>query len=267
MAEANQKVDYPKAISLIATLLLCAGIISQTVYYFFFNIPITEFLSLSEILLLFTQDVIRYIIIFSALFIFTIVTTYSKPPLRHKRFFVEYTQTRLLKDRILKYLEVRFSTIIYYALGIVFLFVLLKEGNKIVFLFALYFSVEVIYFFVRFLLFENRRVLRLKKQLKTKDRNLGLVFTFSLHFVFFIIVWSLIDVQRVKYEQKYINVSFRLNSDSLYKSDSNKYYIGQTDKYLFYFDSKKNNTTVFKKENINEVYFGRINYFNIKRKK
>ena len=55
MNEPIEKTDYTKAISITATLLLCAGKISQIVYYLFFNVPITEFLTLNEVLLFVTS--------------------------------------------------------------------------------------------------------------------------------------------------------------------------------------------------------------------
>lgn len=266
MDNSIESTDYSKIISLIVTLLLCAGIISQTVYYFFFNIPITEFLSLSEILLLFTQDIIRYVIILIILLSISIIFNYNKPSLTYKRFFIDYTNTSNFKERVWKYIENKFTSIIYYAFSIVLFFVLISEGAKMIYFFGLVISIELIYFFIRFFIYENRRKLRLQKKLVKKDRNLEMFFSFGLHFVFFVVCWSLIDAQKVKYEQKFINVSFKLTSDILVPSDSTSYYIGQTEKYLFHYNSKKDVTTVFKKENIQEIYFGKINYWQINRK-
>jgi hypothetical protein len=258
--------DYTKIISITATLLLCAGIISQTVYYFLFNIPITEFLSLSEVLLLFTQDIIRYIIIFLILLLISLIFNYNKPKSYYKRFFIEYCQIKTLGTRVRKYLSNKTSSLIYYIMGTVCFFSLLSERSKTVYLFGLYFSIDVIYFFIKLLLFENRRTLRLKRKLIKDDNNFALFFTFGLHFLFFVICWSLVDVENVKYRQKFINVSFKL-SDTLMRSDSTKYYVGQTEKYLFYYNSKLDMTTVFKKEDISEMYFGKINYFQFDIKK
>ena len=105
MSDKVENTDYSKILSITATLLLCAGIVSQTVYYFFFNIPITEFLNLSEVLLLFTQDVIRYILIFLILLFVSIIINFNKPSSRHKRFFIEYVHTNSFGQRVLKYLE------------------------------------------------------------------------------------------------------------------------------------------------------------------
>jgi hypothetical protein len=267
MIDKKPQPDIPKIISIVGSLLLCAGIISQTIYYFFFNIPITEFLSISEILLLFTQDVIRYIIIFILLFFIGLLTNYRRPAFRNKRLFINYTSTKSFWLRFRQYAEYRFNSLIYYFFGAVTLVALLYEKAKIAYLFALYFSIELIYYIIRFLLLENRRLLRLKGALKKEDSNLNLSFSLGLHFIFFILCWTLIDVQRVKYEQRYINVSFRLSTDTLIKSDSTRYYIGQTDKYLFYYDSKVNVTTVYKKDDVKQLYFGKINYFKISTEK
>lgn len=191
-------LDYSKIISIIATLLLCAGIISQTVYYFFFNIPITEFISISEVLLLFTQDIIRYILILLILIFIGIIFTYKTPKSDYKRFFIDYCQTQTFEGRIWKYLKKKFISLIYYVFGIMMFFILLKDGSKVVYLFMLYFSIEVIYFFIRFFIFENRRTLRLRKQLKKEKQNMEIFFSFGLHFLFFVIGWSLVDVQKVK---------------------------------------------------------------------
>jgi hypothetical protein len=264
ISNKSEDTDYSKILSITATLLLCAGIVSQTVYYFFFNIPITEFLNLSEVLLLFTQDVIRYIIIFLILLFISIIINFNKPSSRHKRFFIDYVQTDSFGQRVFMYLEKRFVSIIYYILGSIVFYVLLKEGAKIIYLFGLYFSIEVLYFFIRFYIFENRRKLRLQKKLISKDKGFDIFFSFGLHFIFFVVGWSLVDVQKVKYEQKYINVSFKLNNDSIVSSDSLSYYIGQTEKYLFHYNSKSNTTTTYKKENIQEIYYGKINYMQFK---
>jgi hypothetical protein len=261
-----KQTDYTKIISIITTLLLCAGIVSKTVYYFFFNVPITEFLSISEVLLLFTQDIIRYVLIFIIIFLIVTIFNYDKQKSDEKRFFIEYCQIETLKKRIWRYLKKRFTTLVYYIFGILIFFTLLKDGSKVIYLFGLYFSIDILYFIIRFIIFENKRKLRLKKQLKKEKRNLELSLTFGLHFLFFVICWSLVDVQKVKYEHKYINVSFTL-SDTLIKSDSSKYYIGQTEKYLFYYNSITDITTAFKKDNIKEINFGKINYIQFDAKK
>lgn len=163
MSDEVENFDYSKFLSITATLLLCAGIISQTVYYFFFNIPITEFLNLSEVLLLFTQDIIRYVIIFLIVLFISIILNFNKPSSRHKRFFIEYVQTEGFGQRAFKYLQNRFVSIIFYILGAIAFYGMLKEGAKIIYLFGLYFSIDILYFFIRFYIFENRRRLRLQK--------------------------------------------------------------------------------------------------------
>jgi hypothetical protein len=264
MSDKVENTDYSKIISITATLLLCAGIVSQTVYYFFFNIPITEFLNLSEVLLLFTQDIIRYILILLVLLFISIIVNFNKPSSRQKRFFINYVHTNSFGQRVLKYLKQRFVSIIYFLFGAIVFYALIKEGAKIIYLFGLGFSIEILYFFIRFYIFENRRKLRLQKKLVNKDKGFELFFSFGLHFIFFVVCWSLVDVQNVKYEQKYINVSFKLNNESIVSSDSISYYIGQTEKYLFHYNSKSNITTTYKKENIQEIYFGKINYLQFK---
>lgn len=261
MAEKKAHTDIPKILSIVASLLLCAGIVSQTTYYFFFNIPITQFLSINEILLLFAQDVIRYIAVTLIVFFIALLSNYRKSNFRSNRLFIIYTNTKDLWERFKQYAKYRINAIVYYLVGAVILVSLLYEKEKIAYLFLLYFSLELIYFFIRFLLTENRRLLRIKGQLKKADSNLNLSFSWGLHFIFFILCWTLTDVQGVKYQQRYINVSFRLNTDTFIKSDSTRYYIGQTEKYLFYYDSRLNVTTAYKKDIIKEIYFGKINFF------
>ncbi len=256
----QKRIDVSTMISVIASMLLCAGIVGQSVYYFFFNIPITEFLTLSEVLTLFAQEVMRYILVFFIIYVLTYLSNTSKTGFSIKRTFLRFVQGNSKIDRFKIYAIYRKNSMYFFVFGLISSVAFFQAKEKIAYIFSLYFSIEVLYFFVRFFRFEYLRELKLKKQLKKKYETFDITFQFALHFIFFIVIWSMIDVQRVKYQQKFINVSFKLMSDSLVKSDSSAYYIGQTDKFLFHYDSKKDKTTIYRKEDIKEIYFGKIDY-------
>jgi hypothetical protein len=255
-----KNIDYTKTIYIIATVLLCAGIINQTVYYSFFNIPITNFLSISEILLLFTQDIIRYVIVLFIVIFINMIFSTDKGSLEFKRYFINYCQTIDIETRISKYLKrKKISFLTFIIVFVIFLWMLRGEA-KILYLVTLAFFLETIYILLRFYIFENYRKMRLKGELKKEDKHFGLLFSYSVHFVFFVACWSIYDVRDVKYNQKYINVSFKTNYGTIL-SDSTKYYIGQTEKYVFLHNSVLDKTFVYKMDNIEEMYFGEINYY------
>lgn len=68
----------------------------------------------------------------------------------------------------------------------------------------------------------------------------------------------MIEVQRVKYENKYIGVNFIIDSTK-FKSDSTKFFIGKTSKYIFTYDKSENKTTVYPINRLKEISFERKN--------
>ena len=142
---------------------------------------------------------------------------------------------------------------------IIFAVISLLKNEKTAYIDAIFAILLLVYNCVYFIFWEYKRFLRINKELKKENESREIYFLLGFSFIFFIIIWTIVDVRNVKYGQKYINVSFKI-SDRTIVSDSSNYYIGQTEKYLFYHNLKTNITTVFNRSDIEQIDFGKINY-------
>ena len=264
--EENDNIDFTKLISGIATFLLCVGILSQMVYYSFFNISITEYLTIKEILLLFTRDIVRYFIIFLVIVIIAIIGLFldspnNLPRWQTLRFQANYYNQKTFKGRFIIYAGKYWISMLLLSIGLFTQYYLSKHKVPYANFVLTLVLIDITYVIYRIFLLEHKRNLKLEGKLKKSDSTIESVITFAIHFIYIIIIWSVIDAENVKHKFKYENVSFKLNNDSIINSDSLKFYIGQTEGFLFYYDKRIDVATVYNKSDIKNIFFGQIHFF------
>jgi hypothetical protein len=250
------KIDFARVFSVIGTLLLCAGIVNAYLYYSFFNVPITNFLSISEVLILFADDIILYIIVFVIeLLVFMIWKEAKGKPLAWKRKLLTYFKEKAIGNRLeLYFLTWAYPIYLIWILSLV-IFYFIDQAFFDLYSYVTLFHVGM--FFANYIIIEYRRGLWLTSKFTKDDEPLLVGYELGRFFFLIVFAWTLYEVDDVRREMKYINVSFAVDGKTI-QSDSTHFYIGNTDRYLFYYDKNQDKTTVYPMSRITQFNFGEI---------
>lgn len=232
---------------LFIALINLFSVTKLIIFYDHFNINIIDFLEFSEILTAFLDDIAT--VIFVTIWIVFTVFQYS---------FIQ-SQVEILTSRKGGRKRLIIFVIILTILSIIIIYLIIKSvTNYPYFLNRLKYSFHLLGIVLFYILIE-RFLVRISL-ISTGTKNKRLVqscvrYVFSI-FVIFAIVYTLSkrEYLDVFSNKKFINVSFKLDS-KLIQSDSTHYYIGKSNKYLFYYDQKKDRTTVYPMNRIKEITF------------
>jgi hypothetical protein len=255
--------DITKAVSILVSILIAAGLLNQIVYYKFFNVQIAEFLNAGEILLLFADDLLFYLMV-----MMTTITVVALLPsfrdnkvtaFKERRRFIRYVKTEEAFERLIFFFTQRWVGILLWTTSLTVLYFTDKEFFNI----SIYvFSFEMCIWLLRWHSYEIRRSMRIKDELTKQDETLYTSFSILLFFLLILLIYTVYDVRDVRDKQKFINTSIVV-SDQAIKSDSNYFYIGKTDDFVFFYNKKKDETTVYPMEQVERINFGKVVYWQL----
>lgn len=239
-------------------VLICMGIVKLFFYYSFFNIEITRFVTISEVLTYFTGDIVFYL----SLGVFTFIITYltnNSHVIKYRRNFITFCKT---DDPLIRLLKFAYTSRFYVSLvlGLIFYFISAYNKSYLSEVFGYFLLINIIYFLISLSIQEIKRKDRNQKRLK-KDNLIYEIYSYLLLRVLFLIfIYTLIEVQRVKHESRYVNTQITLDDNSII-SDSTNFYIGNTNNYVFVFNKTQDRTSVFPMTRVRQIDFGDIYYF------
>jgi len=245
-------------------ILIAMGITKLFLYYSFFNIEITRFITISEVLTYFTTDLILYVLIIGVVFIGTYIVT-NPPKLKYKREFINYCQVENIFLRFFEYMwQSGYAVTIMgaYILYEIFLYNLSYLSGYSGYLVTIIFFNFLALWSIR----EIKRKGRINNKLKKEDSQYEIFSYFLLRILSAICMYTVIEAQRVKYEERYINTQILLD-DRKITCDSTIFYVGNTSNYIFIYDLKKDQSTIFPMTRVKELNFGNINYIPRPKKK
>lgn len=230
--------DLIKFFPLIFILLTTLGYIHLQSYYYFFDIEILNYLDVSEIVLLFFDKSILLI----AGILIVIAISYILDDKLSQETDKEKTKVKINTDKHLKKMGyfLVFIMIVRITLNIIL-------GNYISFVFTIGFVICLLIFF----LFE-------KYLFKILIKKFSAFFFLSLFTsLAMLLLVSLLTISTIiekgydiRYNHKIIKeVCFTYN-DKTIQTSKELIYIGETKKNIFFFNSKKKETIIFKMENI-----------------
>ncbi|MHC0444074.1 hypothetical protein ACWA1F_01610 [Flavobacterium sp. 3-218] len=238
--------DLVKFFPLLFVVLTTLGYIHLQCYYYFFDIEILNYLDLSEIILLFFDKSI--LLILGLLLVIAI--SYILDDKLERKF---YTSTKEESSRPKIDRNKRFFKIIkyflFFTLALQIISNLIRE-NYIGLVFPIGFIISIIIFF----LFEK---FFFRVFLEKYSSFFFLSFTISLAVVLLINLNTISSVLEKGYNLRHNHqtikqVSFYYNN-KIVKTSNKLFYIGETKKNLFLFDSQKSETLIFKMENIDNL--------------
>jgi hypothetical protein len=263
-SKLTQDFDIVKFFSATIPFLICGGIINHYVFYLFFNVRINEFLNPGEVLMLFVDDLLFYVLIYVGIFIFinllfSFWTDGKNSTVKYRRQFIEYVRLDDPLERLFKFvfsISARWMSILSWVFfGVVSYF----EERRVFYVFLIAIGIEIGNTLVRFQATEIQRSLRIRGQLLKEDAPIFTTFSWILTALNLLLIYSVFEARDVKYNYKFINTEIVMD-DKIIRSDSNFFFVGKTEDYIFFYDIKKDVSTAYRMDKVKEMHFGKINY-------
>ena len=235
-----------KFTSLLTAFLVACGVLRFYIYYKMFNISILRFIDISEILILFMDNLLGYfaIIVPSALNIFFLVK-FSGHFAKYKPIsFVE-----LIRDQ----LPVSGSFFVGTCTGAIIYF-LLSKNLKLKDLFLL--IVLIILFIILFPAVFYYTNAFLIDYLKTQmDLSTLLLLFICFFLICYTVIISYLEVDKVKHMGFYKSVKIKFKSEPIINGTPEKFYIGMTKNFIFIYEKSIATTTVYKMNDLESIVF------------
>jgi hypothetical protein len=235
--------------------LIFLGVLKLTVYYSAFNVQITSFLDLTEILTTFLSDLPFMAAAFAFMIVFDLATGSKTELASNRNLHDTFSLEPKFWKRFVVFLKMFGGFLIPFNIVLVFTLIwhLFKHIDSINTHIWSFFSPNLMAA-CAYLLLESKRKYYTIYQKKLDPS------TFNIMLYVLIILVALIsntrgEVQDVKEKKRFAKTSFLLDSN-LISSDSLHYYIGNTKNYLFFYDQHKNRTTVFPMNKVASISFG-----------
>ncbi|MDF9800797.1 hypothetical protein OKW21_006060 [Catalinimonas alkaloidigena] len=234
-----------KYIPLITSLLIILGTINQISYYNNFEILIIDYLEISEILILFFNDIIT---ISSSIGFLLLAFIYD--------FFKKNKYNNNIKTRNTNYFNksyLKYKWIISYSDYLFFVLYLIVMGISLIYIYNNKSESEE-RFYLNLAFFSVIIIL-----ISKGNKHLNPTKNLLIYSVIIILITNLIkanaDIKadRVKERDLYQSTFFILDGKHLIQSDSTCYYIGKTKNYLFYYDADQERTTVYPMSRVSQL--------------
>ena len=245
-----------KNIAILTPIIIIAGLLKQIIYYAFFNIPIVQFIDLNEIIVLFSEDILHIIGLFFILGFISYIGSNTKTKIKFRRFQSNYYNEDEVVIRIWKYISENYVNILFLIIlaSLIWSNVIKKEESEVTMILLV--SIDTIFFILRFAILEIKRNLYNKGRLLLKNKKYESLLSISILAINLILIFSVNEFDRVKYEGKYSNVTILLN-DEIIESDSCSFFIGKTRSYIFFHSVQNNMTRAIPSNRVREIQFGR----------
>ena len=242
--------DFLKLTPLFYVYIVLISFMKQYIYYQFFNINISDYLELSEILVSFLDDTFIY-----ALFIIYVFSVYIFMSKGYLKFINMISRKiwmiiqKLLKkeSKSVQILDKHvwiFFLIIAVGYGVIFFRNAVHHHDWIVFSFVR--PLVIISIIILFLIFHYSKL-----AVKLNNIIVRELMFFAVILFLFNIERAVLAVNKVKYKNE-VYISEIAFSDQNIKSDETNYFIGKTTNYIFLFNKNDNQTTAY---SLNEMRY------------
>jgi len=237
MKQSTEK-SFSLLIKIIVPFLIVSGFLKQYAYFMFFNVNISDFLTLNEILTSFLDDILVFIIIpiFMLPLIFEstsfdkeILTTDESEKKSHTYFPINFYQS-------IRY-TLQFSILIYFSIKILSqpLQPLPNGLSGIIILLPVVCISLLNLYFIKLLT---------KNEYFRKNYVQGLLSYFLSVYLVFIIFSTTYEIVLNKYYGENIKVTVNLKDKGIITTSNNNY-IGKTNEYIFIYDRVNKSTAVY----------------------
>ena len=236
-----------ESVAIFSVLIIVFGLVKQYLYYLRFGVPINYFLTISELGIIVSDDLIILCLFFGIIIFGLYLLIDTKVPIETVERENSEREQRLqnLKSTNFKaYRKIIRSKIILILALIIGSFILLitsrEYGLKLI-------SISVMVLMVPyFMLIFNPTLL-------FRHLSSSAAYAYATVMLFIIIYLSFIGIQVSNVENgKFVGTIIK-TKDSTYLSTKERYFIGKTDKFVFFYDTKQKATTIIPSEKIESI--------------
>lgn len=242
----NSKIDtYSKFIAFLSILLIIYGILYNYFYYRHYNIIITQYIDLSEAVLLFIPQLFKLSWLIAYItFVYLIV---SRPLFIDRNMFFSKINSKRQRKTTWIIIIIYLLLLLYFFLGFEFGFIHYSLGFRTLLLVGMIFFspflISKLYsFFEKFYQF-NLSVF-------TKDLTYAVVIITGL-----VLNSAVGNWERDKRKGSYIDFEIKFKNGSNLKSDSNYLFLGKTKSYFFIYNYSKQISKALKEEIVESFEF------------
>lgn len=195
------KISFEVFLKISLPLIIFLGVIKLAFYYYYFSIPIIEYLELSEIVTLFLNDIILYFLLLIPFALFYWVT--------------------------------KFDWLLLVAYAVVFCLGVLSGLN-----YSLKYKSQILLFIFCVILFSTSTLfLKLMPRKKIESIQAPLLLIFFTLVIFIVAYTSRLSAKEV-YRHNTFSGTEVVFSDTLIRSNDSVYFVGKTKNFVFFYDIK-----------------------------
>lgn len=233
--------DLEKKLPLVTVYILLFGLIKQLIYYLNFNLPIKYFIGLSELGLLMSDNLILSVVVMLlgtlVLHLFATLENYIAVMYAKKNRVSDLTKHILTRKE-----QIQVAGICIVAFAIAFVFILPNESYSEQLMF---YGVLTIVIFLPILIFSEYINIKLAESTKQVLLLSAFLFAITLFLTSF-------EITSVMDNGKYDRTIIITNDNRQYISNDTSFFIGKTEKYIFYYRTKIKGTQIIPVESVKE---------------
>jgi hypothetical protein len=234
---------------LLTGLLICLSLLKYIIFYDFFSIPITQYFQISEILLLFTDDLIYIFVLLVAPRLIGHFEAWVVEEKESTTILPPDEQQHSWNDYVKEFKKKRNTLLIMLSLGLLVVIVLAITGNRFQRTGAFYSSVCILLIIGSGVWEKSLLEQNIRYQLRQY-----LYYSMLFLFVVLIVIYRAVDQASSVDEGKFIGTTIR-TKDSTYVSDSAHIYIGRTKEYTYIYNKPDKSSTILPNSEIERVVF------------
>lgn len=228
--------------TIVATTVLLAGIIRLYLFYKSFNISILPFIELEELTVL-AFDNFLFFIIFLISNIFIASFFYKK----------QKSEKNRRVDRLKEYGFFKIDKILLLIILVAFLYLIQYQLEKVLFYeFILWVVLLIVGIYINPLIYiESQKILK-KKAILINRPTIILILS-AVNLFCFAGVSGISEAYKIKTMNYYSGSEFKLSNETSIVSDSQKYYVGKTKGFLFFYQPEEKVTHVIPSSFIEKI--------------
>lgn len=228
--------------------LILIGIIKLYIFYQRFGINIIEYISLTEALIAFNDEII-YLFFFIILPAAVLIGMWGNPIAKENNELFNYQLHTSFKERIKK--DIKTNTILktMYLVSIAFSLIAFFRGtyNELTFVALISFcNIWLIHFIIR-----EIRISHFKNNKEHISVTYINLLTLCSTLFSIVIINAFIEVYSIKYNLKFYGTQLEVNNGTVYRSDSTLTYVGKTANYVFFSNLKNSEALIIPCSKIN----------------
>lgn len=241
MTDTENKNSLLQFLPYAGALLIVLGVIKHMIYYSAFGVNILNYLETGEIITSFLGDIIHIIVML------VVGRVFAEFIIKEQDYSVNICSDDNLLIRCAKYLNfAKWYFLCVFILASILCYLLWKNTEIFIMMIKLIAVLFISTFIIIILQGEHRYY---KKNSSRKFPR----YTIFLPTILFAIIGPTIrEIERVKYDKLNTAIIVQIDSDTLISTPS-YYYIGKTNKYIFFYDDSLGVAEIFPMERVKKI--------------